>query len=135
MAANIEFNSQKNSYSFYSLKEVPWHSLGTVVEEAKTPDEIIHIANMDYQVDLAPMFASFIPNGAKHVIQENDHFACHMSDGNVINIPKKELVLIAYLLHIVLIIMIFLVLLVIDTSLFRILKQWSLFIRFVKVKW
>ena len=89
MAANIEFNSQKNSYSFYSLKEVPWHSLGTVVEEAKTPEEIIHIANMDYQVDLAPMFASFIPDGAKHVLQENDHFACHMSDGNVIMIPKK----------------------------------------------
>lgn len=39
MAANIEFNSNRNTYSFYSLKDVPWHGLGTVVEEAKTPDE------------------------------------------------------------------------------------------------
>lgn len=35
MAANIEFNSNRNTYSFYSLKDVPWHGLGTVVEEAK----------------------------------------------------------------------------------------------------
>ena len=55
MAANIEFNFNRNTYSFYSLKNVPWHGLGTVVEEAKTPDEIIRIANMDYEVALAPM--------------------------------------------------------------------------------
>ena len=68
MAANIEFNSNRNTYSFYSLKDVPWHGLGTVVEEAKTPDEIIRIANMDYEVALAPMFASFIPAEAKQKI-------------------------------------------------------------------
>ena len=32
MASNIEFNSNRNTYSFYSLKDVPWHGLGTVVE-------------------------------------------------------------------------------------------------------
>lgn len=72
MAANIEFNSNRNTYSFYSLKDVPWHGLGTVVEEAKTPDEIIRIANMDYEVALAPMFASFIPAEAKYIIKEDN---------------------------------------------------------------
>ena len=75
MAANIEFNSNRNTYSFYSLKDVPWHGLGTVVEEAKTPDEIIRIANMDYEVALAPMFASFIPAEAKHIVKEDNHYA------------------------------------------------------------
>ena len=36
-----EFNSNGNTYSFYSLKDVPSHAYGTIVEEAKTPDEII----------------------------------------------------------------------------------------------
>lgn len=89
MAANIEFNSNRNTYSFYSLKDVPWHGLGTVVEEAKTPDEIIRIANMDYEVALAPMFASFIPPEAKHLVKEDNHYACHMSNGDVIIIPEK----------------------------------------------
>lgn len=89
MAANIEFNSDKNTYSFYSLKEKPWHGLGTVVEEAETPDEIIHIANMDYEVDLAPMFASFIPNETVHVVKEDDCYACHKSNGDVIRVPNK----------------------------------------------
>lgn len=89
MAANIEFNSNRNAYSFYSLKDVPWHGLGTVVEEAKTPDEIIRIANMDYEVALAPMFASFIPAEAKHIVKEDNHYACHMSNGDVVIIPEK----------------------------------------------
>ena len=89
MAANIEFNSNRNTYSFYSLKDVPWHGLGTVVEEAKTPDEIIRIANMDYEVALAPMFASFIPAEAKHIVKEDNHYACHMSNGDVVIIPEK----------------------------------------------
>ena len=61
---NINYNEQKGTYSFYSLKELPWHGLGTIVEEAKTPSEILEIANMDYRVELAPLYASFIPNGA-----------------------------------------------------------------------
>lgn len=61
---NINYNEQKGTYSSYSLKELPWHGLGTIVEEAKTPSEILEIANMDYRVELAPLYASFIPNGA-----------------------------------------------------------------------
>lgn len=61
---NINYNEIRGIYSFYSLKELPWHGLGTIVEEAKTPSEILEIANMDYRVELAPLYASFIPNGA-----------------------------------------------------------------------
>lgn len=89
MAANIELNKERGTYSFYSLKEVPWHELGTIVEEAKTPEEIIRIANMDYRVSLAPMFASFVPNGTKQIIQEDNGFACHLVDDNIVHIPVK----------------------------------------------
>lgn len=41
MAANIEFNSNRNTYSFYSLKELPWHGLGTIVEEANLLRRVI----------------------------------------------------------------------------------------------
>lgn len=61
---NINYNEIRGTYSFYSLKELPWHGLGTIVEEAKTPNEILELANMDYKVELAPLYASFIPNGA-----------------------------------------------------------------------
>lgn len=89
MSANIEFNENRNSYSFYSLKEVPWHGLGTIVETAKTPEEIIRIANMDYDVSLAPMYASFVPNGTVKTISVEDGIKCVMQDGSDIIIPSK----------------------------------------------
>lgn len=89
MAANIEFNKDKNTYSFYSLKEVPWHGLGTIVETAKTPEEIIRIANMDYDVALAPMYASFVPEGTVKTISVENGIKCVMQDGSDIIIPSK----------------------------------------------
>lgn len=76
MAANIEFNQEKNTYSFYSLKEVAWHGLGQIVAEAKTPEEVIRLANLDYEVALAPMYASFIPAGYNNIYQVEDGFIC-----------------------------------------------------------
>lgn len=89
MAANIEFNQDRNSYSFYSLKEHAWHGLGQVVEEAKTPEEVIRLANLDYEVDLAPMFASFIPNDAVKVYNLGDHYMYEDAEGYQHNIAKK----------------------------------------------
>jgi len=60
---DIEFNSSRNTHSFFSRKEVAWHGLGQVVQEAKTPEEVLHLANLDFEVGLAPLFASFIPEG------------------------------------------------------------------------
>lgn len=95
MAANIEFNESKNTYSFYSLKELAWHGLGQIVEEAKTPEEVIRLANMDYEVALAPMYASFIPKGTDYVITTDNGFICQKIDPftkhvtEEITIPKK----------------------------------------------
>ena len=91
MAANIEFNQEKNTYSFYSLKEVAWHGLGQIVAEAKTPEEVIRLANLDYEVALAPMYASFIPAGYSRVLIVDDGFICQKVDpitGHVIDEVK-----------------------------------------------
>lgn len=95
MAANIEFNLERNTYSFYSLKEVAWHGLGQIVAEAKTPEEVIRLANMDYEVALAPMFANFLPKNTGQVIQIDNGFICQVispENGHIIEevkIPKK----------------------------------------------
>lgn len=89
MAANIELNKERNTYSFYSLKERAWHGLGTVVEEAETPEEIIRIANMDYEVELAPMYASFIPDNTIQIVKVEDGFNCIKQDGSVQFIKNK----------------------------------------------
>lgn len=89
MSANIEFNENRNSYSFYSLKDVPWHGLGTIVEKAKTPEEIICIANMDYEVALAPMYASFVPAGTIRITEHEKGFNCTLQDGSNSIIPTK----------------------------------------------
>ena len=93
MAANIEFNESKNTYSFYSLKELAWHCLGQIVEEAQTPEEVIRLANMDYEVALAPMYASFIPAGTHRVLSVDEGFLCQkIENDHVIEeilVPKK----------------------------------------------
>lgn len=95
MAANIEFNLERNTYSFYSLKEVAWHGLGQIVAEAKTPEEVIRLANMDYEVALAPMFANFLPKNTSQVIKVDNGFICQVispENGHIIEevkIPKK----------------------------------------------
>lgn len=89
MSANIELNRSRNTYSFYSLKEVPWHNLGTIVEDAKTPEEIIRIANMDYEVDLASMYASFIPENTIQIVKVEDGYNCIKQDGSVQFIKNK----------------------------------------------
>lgn len=60
MAANVET-------MFYSGGErnVPWHGLGTMVEEAPTSEEAIKIAGLDWTVDRTPIFTATgaeIPN-------------------------------------------------------------------------
>ena len=62
MAHNID---RTKGQAFYSLKEKAWHGLGTVVQEAKTSEEVIKLAKLDYNVSKAKVFASYIPDGYK----------------------------------------------------------------------
>lgn len=73
MAHNLEFNSQKGTTSFFSRKDMAWHGLGQVIQEAVTAEEALKLANLDYQVELKPIYSSFIPDGCtvKPVLKDN----------------------------------------------------------------
>ena len=59
MSDNINFNANRGTYSFVSRREIPWHNLGTIVENALTSAEAIRACNADFEVGLAEVYAKF----------------------------------------------------------------------------
>lgn len=58
MGHNLNFNNEKNEYSFASTKAA-WHGLGQIVKEAMTSEECIKQAHLDYTVVKMPLFAGY----------------------------------------------------------------------------
>lgn len=52
MAAGLEINDW-----MFSARQVPWHGIGTVVDEEKTAEEAIVLAGLDWEVELVPAIA------------------------------------------------------------------------------
>lgn len=50
MAANVE--------TMFSVREKPWHGLGTIVEEAPSSEKALRLAGLDWQVVQRPLFTS-----------------------------------------------------------------------------
>ena len=61
MAHNISFTNGK--HAFFSRKEIPWHRLGQIVEDALTSEEAIKAAGLDFDVIKCPAYAKF-PEGS-----------------------------------------------------------------------
>lgn len=57
MAHNLNFNSRTGHYSFFSVKQKPWHNLGQIVEEHPTSEQAIQFAGLDYEVEKSPLFS------------------------------------------------------------------------------
>lgn len=65
MSANVE--------SMFSVRETPWHGLGTIVQDAPTSEEAIKIAGLDWDVIQKPVYANGnIIKGYKANIRETD---------------------------------------------------------------
>lgn len=56
MGHNLNFNTQTGKYSFFSVKEKPWHKLGQIVQDYPTSAEAIAFAGLDYNVAKEPVF-------------------------------------------------------------------------------
>ena len=48
MSANVE--------TMFSVRETPWHGMGTIIEDAPCSDEAIKIACLDWEVKQKPSF-------------------------------------------------------------------------------
>lgn len=57
MAHNIALDKTSGEHAFFSRKEPAWHGLGQVVSDAKTSEEVVRIAHLDYTVAKAEDFA------------------------------------------------------------------------------
>lgn len=57
MSANLNVN--KGKVSFVSASIPAWHKSGMILDHTFTASEAIEHANLDYQVDLAPIYAKF----------------------------------------------------------------------------
>ena len=51
MAANVE--------TMFSVREKPWHDLGTIVEDAPTSADAIRLAGLDWTVVQEPIYTNF----------------------------------------------------------------------------
>lgn len=56
MAHNLNFNEQTGKYSFFSVKQKPWHGLGQIVTEYPTSAEAMQFAGLDFEVIKSPLF-------------------------------------------------------------------------------
>lgn len=52
---NIEFNQEKETYSFVSNRIPAWHQLGTIVDGAMSWEEAMKLANLDFEVQKVQM--------------------------------------------------------------------------------
>ena len=98
MAHNI--NSSRGEAALYLLKEKAWHGLGTVVSEAKSAEEVIKIAKLDYEVVKARVYASFLPKTHKIIERLEHSYKVQDKEGNTYILNRKgELVNNAYVTY------------------------------------
>jgi phage/plasmid-like protein (TIGR03299 family) len=78
MAHNLNLNKNTKEYAFFSRKEIPWHGLGKVVEEALTSEEAIKAASLDFEVEkrriytLGEIITPAISKGLERVVRIED---------------------------------------------------------------
>lgn len=99
MAHNLNFNPLTGKYSFFSVKEMPWHGLGTIVEQHPTSAEAIGHAGLDYEVSRALLSTTgciqdrtegVIPSEFESTPVEG-HFATQRMDtGQVLGVVGKD---------------------------------------------
>lgn len=57
MAHQINLSKTKGTHSFAAKGEKAWHGLGQYVDQAMTAEQAIKLANLDYIVEKAPIYA------------------------------------------------------------------------------
>lgn len=64
MSANVE--------TMFSVRETPWHGLGTIVQEAATSKEALRLAGLDWSVEQKPVIYNGEDTGYKFNVRSSD---------------------------------------------------------------
>lgn len=64
MSANVE--------SMFSVREKPWHGLGTIIQEACNSKEALHLAGLDWKVEQKPVLYNGKATGHQFNIRSSD---------------------------------------------------------------
>ena len=64
MSANVE--------TMFSVREKPWHGLGTIIQEACNSQEALHLAGLDWTVDQKPVLYNGQETGHQFNIRSSD---------------------------------------------------------------
>ena len=86
MAHNINYNELTSRYSFFSVKQKPWHALGQIVKDYPNSREAIQFAGLDYSVVKLPLYTHDIQvtgpasNDQEAEIQVPDYYATFRTD-------------------------------------------------------
>lgn len=64
MSANVE--------TMFSVRETPWHGLGTIIQEAATSKEALHLAGLDWEVQQQPVIYNGQETGYKFNVRSSD---------------------------------------------------------------
>lgn len=82
MAHNLEFNSEKGTHSFFSSTVAKaWHGLGQNVDGAKTAEEALELANLDFEVSKEAVSIN-LPDGTQQI--SDKMFATIRKDNNAV---------------------------------------------------
>jgi phage/plasmid-like protein (TIGR03299 family) len=90
MSANINVDKKSGEFAFYSKKEVPWHGLGQIVQEAKISDDVIKIAHLDWNIQKLPKYIQYPLDSnylndkgirLRGLLSPNDKALCRMDNG------------------------------------------------------
>jgi phage/plasmid-like protein (TIGR03299 family) len=79
-----KLNKKNGVWSFASHSENAWHGLGQIVDHAMTSEEAIRLANLDYEVKKAPLYAGIEPHEGIPLIYSpyEERVATYRTDNN-----------------------------------------------------
>jgi phage/plasmid-like protein (TIGR03299 family) len=81
MAHNLNYNTQTEKHSFFSVKEKAWHNLGQVIQDYPTSAEAILHAGLDYEVEKRKLFT---PSLQGSTIEVPNYFSTVRTDNDAI---------------------------------------------------
>lgn len=94
MAHNLNFNPINQAYSFFSVKEKPWHGLGKIVQDYPTSAEALQFAGLDFEVIKEDLYTTSFNDAGQAIDFSNKvrtHFATIRKDtGNILGIVGKD---------------------------------------------